>query len=463
MNRTKNSPKTNEAKIKQLEQIGELVSRANFAQKLGWQYGGERKVYEALGYPTEKELTFQYYYDKYDRQDIASAVIDKPVEATWDGQLMLTEEDKQVDESPLNKAWLELEDKLSVKSRLVKLDKLAGIGQFGLLLFGFDDVKEPKDWKKAVTGKRNLLYLKQMSEATVAIHEWEKNSAKPNFGLPLLYKIQIGGSGTDQSKEIIVHYSRVIHVKSNNLLSEVYGRPRLKPIVNRLEDLEKILGGDAEMFWRGARPGYHASAKEGYEMGPAETEALEDELDKYEHDLRRFISAQGVDIKEMASQVADPLNHIDGQLQAISAQTGIPKRILIGSERGELSSSQDKDQWLTLVQARMKEFAEPSIFRPFIDKCIEHGVLPKTAKYFVIWADIFAPSEKQKAEVGVERAKALKEYSTNPFASVILPPALAYKYLLGLSEEQAQEIMDEANLEAVREDTSLLEDEEGEE
>lgn len=458
MNRTKNSPKTNAAKMKQLEQIGELVSRANFAKKLGWQYEGDRKIYEALGYPTEKELTFQYYYDKYDRQDIAAAVIDKPVEATWDGDIAILEEDTSLEDSQLNKAWLKLDEELKVKDRLVKLDKLAGIGQFGVLLFGFDDVKVAEDWQKAVTGKRKLLYLKQMSEATVEIHSWEKNSSKKNFGLPLIYKIQIGGSGSDKTKELMVHYSRLIHVKANNLLSEVYGRPRLKPIVNRLADLEKLLGGDAEMFWRGARPGYHAAAQPDYEMGTAEIEALEDELDKYEHDLRRFISAKGVDIKELASQVADPSSHVDVQLQAISAETGIPKRILIGSERGELSSTQDKDTWLTLIQSRMTEFAEPAILRPFIDKCIKHGILPKTAKYMVLWEDIFAPSEKQKAEVGEVRAKALKEYAASPFASVLLPPALAYKYLLGLTEEQAQEIMEGIDQEALEEDRSLRED-----
>ena len=464
MNRTKGNKKqiNSEKGLALLQRSQELLSRASLARKMGWQYEGDRKLYEALGYPTEKELTFSYYFSKYERQDIASAIIDRPVNATWDGPIVITEEGAEPKESKLNIEWKALEDKFKVKSRLVKLDKLSGIGRFGILLFGFSDVKEVDDYKKPANGKQKLIYLRQFSEASVTIETWETNTSKERYGLPLFYKIQVESTGTELTKDLIVHHSRVIHVLSNNLLSEVYGQPRLKPIANRLEDLEKLLGGDAEMFWRGARPGYHAAAQENYEMGDDEIEALQDELDKYEHDLRRFISAKGVDIKALDQQIADPGNHVDIQIQAISAQTSIPKRVLVGSERGELASSQDKDQWLTLIQSRMTEFAEPNILRPFINKCMEHGILSKVAEYFILWADIFAPSEKQKAEVGEIRAKAMKAYADSLFASEILPPKLAYKILLGLTEEQSQELIDEVGDVNLIED-AIIEEEENEE
>lgn len=424
--------------------ISEAMNRLDLARKLGYQYGKDRKVYEALGYPEEKELDFKWYWNKYDRQDIAAAIIDRPVDATWNGALTLVEEDKKIEDSELSKAWGELNKRLKVKKRLNKVDKLAGIHRYSLLLFGFRDVKKKEDWKVPVTGSNNeLLYLKQISESSVTIKDWETNSNNERFGLPKFYRIKIGQPGDDtqgQSEEIMVHHSRVLHVSGDSLTSEVFGVPRLKPVVNRLVDLEKILGGDAEMFWRGARPGYHATGKEGFEFGDTEIEQLEKELDKYEHDLRRFIVASGTDIKALEQQIEDPLNHIDAQLQAIAAKTGIPKRILIGSERGELASSQDMDQWLTLVKTRMEEEAEPDILRPFVDKCMELGVLPMVERYNVVWEDVFAPSEKQKAEVGKERAQALKAYADSLTASDLLPPVVAYKVLLGLDDEQVQEI-----------------------
>jgi hypothetical protein len=103
----------------------------------------------------------------------------------------------------------------------------------------------------------------------------------------------------------------------------------------------------------------------------------------------------------------------------------------------------------------MTEFAEPFILRPFIDKCMEHGILPEEEDYVVVWEDIFAPSEKEKVEVAKSRSDALKVYADSPFATEFLPPQLAYKYLLGLSDDQITEV-EQAVAEA-----ALIEDREG--
>ncbi len=444
--------------MEKMTMLTDLSSRLAWANRMGFQYGDDRKIYQALGYPTNQQLTFKYYWNKYDRQDIASAIIERPVDKTWNGDLTITEEDTTVDDSDLSKAWMKLDRELKVKQRLTKVDKLAGIGQYAILLFGFNDVKKPEDWIKPTgAGKKKLVFLKQISEEDAVIKKFETKSSNKRFGQPTVYEITIrtAEAETGKSKNIQVHHSRVLHIKENSLVSEVYGRPRLKPIINRLEDLEKLLGGDAEMFWRGARPGYHAKPDEGFEVTSKIADSLQDELDKYEHDLRRFIIASGVDIKNLEQQVADPLNHIDAQIQAIAAQTGIPKRILIGSERGELSSTQDKNQWLELIKTRMDEFAEPEILRPFVNKCMLHGILPKAENYVVVWEDVFAPSEKDKVEVGSKRAEALKVFAESPFASEIMPPALALKYLFGLTEEQIGEIMKAAEEVEALEDREL--------
>ncbi len=414
-----------------------LADRLSFARKMGFQYGDKRKVYEALGYPTNRQLTWEYYFNKYQRQDIASAIIDRPVDATWKGNLTVIEQDTKPEDSKLSKAWLELDERLKVKQRLNRVDKLSGIGQYGILLFGFNDVKKREDWETtAISPKLKLVFLKQVNQDDAIIKTWETNTGNKRFGLPRTYTIIVRTSDTEETgkvTEITVHHSRVLHVMEGSLTSEVFGRPRLMPVVNRLEDLEKLLGGDAEMFWRGARPGYTAIPQKGFAMGDKERTQLETELDNYEHDLRRFITAEGVDIEALKQQVANPLEHIDIQLQAISAQTGIPKRILVGSERGELSSTQDKDQWLSLIKGRMEEFAEPEILRPFVDKCMMHGILPKVKGYNVLWEDVFASSEKDKVEVGAKRAESLKKYSESIMAGEILPPALVSKYLMGFT------------------------------
>ena len=463
MVRTKHNGQDKEVTTSELAlALNGMLDRLSFARRLGWSYGDDRKIYEALGYPKDDTpLTFTYYWNKYDRQDIASAIIDKPVDMTWNGSLIIVEKDEVEDESNLTKAWLQLNKDIKVKQRLNKVDKLAGIGHYAILLFGLNDIKKKEHWILPAGGRNNkLIFLKQINERDAVIEKWEVKSGNPRFGQPRLYRITIRTADEKgESKDILVHHSRLLHIKEGSLISEVYGRPRLKPILNRLIDLEKLLGGDAEMFWRGARPGYTATPQKDYEMGDKERTQLETELDKYEHDLRRFITASGVDIKALEQQVADPMNHVDIQLQAISAQTGIPKRILVGSERGELSSSQDKEQWLGLINTRMLEYAEPEILRPFVDKCMVLGILPKVESYNVVWEDIFAPSEKEKVAVGKERATTLKLYSEAILANDILPPSMVGKLLLGLTAEQVQEMVEEAK-EMAKEEDKLLATEE---
>lgn len=456
-------PSGNSLAVKQ-QVISEILSRQGLSRRLGYQYGDKRKVYKALGYPDDGELTFEYYYNKYDRQDFASAVINRPCDATWRGNIVIKGVGEMTKESTLNKEWKKLEKTLVLKKRLNKVDKLCDLGRYSLLLLGIDDVKESKGFQNPVAGgTRKLLYVKQIAESEGEIHTWDKDPKSSRYGLPILYRIKSGtaqtvGSTTntiEEYQDITIHYSRVIHYVSGNLTSEVYGVSKLKPIINRLVDLEKVLGGDAEMFWRGARPGYTATAKEDYELGTEEQAALMEELDKYEHDLRRFIVAKGIDIAALEQQLADPIQHIDVQLQAISAQTGIPKRILIGSERGELASSQDRDQWKELIVTRQEEHAEPTILRPFIDRLMQYKILPFVEEYTITWDDVFAPAEADKAKIGKERAGALKDYTDSPVASSILPPAVALKHLLGLSDDQVEEAMREVDEQGLEE--ALLE------
>jgi len=226
------------------------------------------------------------------------------------------------------------------------------------------------------------------------------------------------------------------------LESETYGEPALKCIFNRLIDLERIVGGSGEMFWRGARPGYQGEVDKDFTVTDTMRQLLEAQLDEFENNLRRFMINEGISLKALETQVADPRNHVLVQLQMISAETGIPIRILIGSERGELASTEDKTTWLELVQTRQEDYMEMQILRPFIERCIDYGVLPKPGRrdYQIIWPDLFSPSEKERAEIGKIRASALQSYLNNPKAPLVVPPEIFYEFMLGLTNEELEHV-----------------------
>ena len=302
-------------------------------------------------------------------------------------------------------------NQLNLRAKFARVDRLAGLGHYGVLLLGLDDVKAVTDMANPVrSGKRQLKYVKPLSEASATIQEWDNNPNSERYGFPKIYQLTLELSDSS-TITVNVHHSRIVHIPGQLLEDEVNGLPRLEAVFNRLLDLEKIVGGSAEMFWRGARPGFQGIVSEGYNMTDEDIDELQKQLDEYEHGLRRFLINRGVSLDALAQQVSDPRNHVDVQLQMISAITGIPRRILTGSERGELASTEDRNTWLSMIQERREEYAEPVILRPFIDKCIEFGVLAKPqTDYTIQWTDLWAASEKELVDIGQIRASALKDY-----------------------------------------------------
>jgi hypothetical protein len=109
----------------------------------------------------------------------------------------------------------------------------------------------------------------------------------PRNGLPLTYKITY----TEENGKVVVnstvHWSRVIHIADDCLESEVFGNPLLALVYNRLQDIETILSGGAEMFWRGGFPGMSAQADAGARLTDADKTAVKEQFEKYYEDLAR--------------------------------------------------------------------------------------------------------------------------------------------------------------------------------
>lgn len=426
-----------------LQVLSELTSRINLATSLGLSHQGERDIYKTLGYPKEvhsKDLIAQWR-----RQDIARAIVDRPVKATWQGEVFITEPNIE-DESVLEKEYKELDKRLGLKSIFARADRLAHLGRYAVMLLGFDDSSK-ETWSQPVdtTGDRELKYVKVVSEHNADIKTWEKDPANERFGLPRLYEIKLQLPGEQgKTKSLDVHYTRVVHITLDLLEDEVEGEPHTITAFNRLKDLEKLIGGSAEMFWRGARPGYAGSAKDDYKIDSTTEGELMDQLKEYENDLRRFIVAEGVDISSLEQQISDPKGHVEVQLKMLSALTGIPLRILMGSERGELASDQDDSTWKLWVQTRRGETAEPSIIRPFVDRLLEYGILsePKDGGYSVSWPNLFTMDESESADVAAKLSEALAKYSSDPMIEQNVPFEAFLKYFMNFKEDIVEQILE---------------------
>lgn len=419
--------------------LSSLLSRASMASQLGKQFGGRRDLYEQFGYV--KEPKFEDYYLRYDRQDIAGRVVDAPVSATWRREPLIQEDDDENNYTEFEEAWNALSDKFRIHHYLSRVDKLAGIGHYAVLLIGISgggDLKAPLK-EGDLSGPEDIIYLAPYSEKSAQIHSWVTAPTDPRFGKPELYRIDFSAGFPDSGAMIqsqLVHHSRIIHVAEDLLEDEVLGRPRLKRILNLLDDLAKIVGGSAEMFWRGAFKGLHANLQDDAELSPEEEKQISEEFEEYIHGLRRYIRTQGMEVNTLAGEVADPSGVFEVLISLVSGTTGIPKRILLGAEQGELASSQDETNWNARIKERQLQFAEPMILRPFIDKLIWLGALPKPKEpYRIEWPNLFEMSESEKADIATKKSQAIQAYAPFGETDRVVPISEFREKVLGLDAE----------------------------
>ncbi|WP_158301767.1 anti-CBASS protein Acb1 family protein [Paenibacillus mesophilus] len=423
-----------------------LMQRSGLAGLLGKQFGGRRNMYDVLGY--NKNPRYDDYYARYERQDIAGNVIDKPASATWRHAPKLKEDDDENNETAFEAAWNTLTKQLGVNQYMERIDKLAGIGHYAVLLIGVRGsgaLNRPLN-PGSLRGPGDVLYLTPYGEKRATINKWDTNPNSARFGRPEEYRIDfaIDGSGINgtafSAQQQLVHHSRVIHVPSEGLLEdEVFGRPRLKRVLNLLDNLEKVAGGSAEMFWQGAYKGLHADLRDDHTLEPGEGQKISEEIDEYIHGLRRYIRTSGMDLKSLDSEIADPTGHFEILMSLISGSTNIPKRILIGSERGELASSQDETNWVAFIKERQERYAEPLILRPLVDKLIAIGALPSPGDpYKVDWPDLFELDDKDRADIGLKKAQAIKAYAPFGETNRVVPVSEFREKVLGLEPDHPE-------------------------
>ena len=393
----------------------EMMTRRSYMSQLGMSFNGARDLYEALGYP--KSLTYADYIVRYQRQDIAGRIIDAPVDGCWSKMPLIQETDKKED-TVFEKEVSDLIKRTSLFPKLVRLDKLCGLGHFAVLFLGFAGANQ-QELANPAPSKGKLLYVVPFGEGDIEIIDWESDVTNERYGKPLIYQLTMNSlNGKAKTTTTVrVHFTRVLHVSEGNLDDDVRGEPRLRRVYNRLSDLEKVVGGSGEMFWQGAFPGMALKADAETNMplpGSVESTAITTEIDNYVHKLKRYMKLQGVDVQQLNPTVADPSKHVDINVSMISAATNIPKRILLGSERGELASSQDADAWDIFLAQRQQDFCTDVVLRPLIDKLIIIGVLstPANSEYQIVWPPLFEQSEGKKADIASKRAEALSKYVT---------------------------------------------------
>jgi hypothetical protein len=379
-----------------------LVNRGVFGRD-GITFGGRRNMYEVLGY--KRQILVPDYRGRYRRNEVANRIVKALPKATWRGGAEIAEDKETEQDTEFEKDFRDLDNRLKVWDVFRRADILSGIGRYAIILITAPGAMDTP-LEHCTLDDIALLTPYAEGDATIQLYNTDEHS--PRYGLPEFYMLKRGVNpdGSTALNNIAgigkrVHWTRCIHIADGLLDDSIFGEPRLQCVWNRLDDLEKVAGGGAEAFWKRADQGKQFDLDPTMDLTPEQIVEMQNEIDAFNHEGKRTMRTRGMKINEFGSDVADFKSPVESIISLISAGTGIPQRVLMGSEQGKLAAKQDKASWDNQVIDRQKDYAGPMIVRPFVDRLVLLGALTEPAKgYTVTWSTIQTMDDEQRAEIG---------------------------------------------------------------
>lgn len=432
-----------------------LGIRKNLAAYLGYSYGGDRNIYTALGWPVT--ITFKDYLARYTRQGIARRVVDAFPNATWRIPPQVCEDLDPENMTEFEMAWKTLTRDRNIRfyNNIRRIDRMSGVGSFGVLFLGFDDAGTgATPFKDAVAKGSKLVYLQPYYENAIDIVQYDENPASPRFGLPEIYRLnpEADGDSIEKGRAVSrpifkmsaqdVHWSRIIHVADNVDDSPLFGKPRMEAVFNDLLALELVIGGSSEAFWKFGFPGisFENMPDSEIEYTDDQKDDLTDEIESYMHGTQRYIRLQNIAAKVLQHGMSDPENVVKVILSDISSGTGIPSRILMGTESGNLASGQDRENWWDRVDERKAHHCD-DLLREIVERLIQVGSLPEPAngEFDIKWPDTRALDDQAKADLSEKLISALCDYARTTEARYVLPPEMFLREVMGYGARELEE------------------------
>lgn len=374
-------------------------------------FDGKRSLYDALGYLKDPE--YRHFRARYERSDTATALVDRLPKDAWEEPTIHddteTDRDAPTEFEDAVQSFLSgdytRQDPIEVFQRVTRMERL---GEFALIFIGFDDaavsegdaesLANPVE-EGSVSGPEDIQYLTPYDEGRIDPDEftWVTDVTDPRFGRPDTYWVDLG----DDRPNAQIHHSRVIHVVGRVFDDELRSNSILEQSINRIDDIEKVLGASAEAFWRTAYQGFVVKPPTingtTAEFGQGKSE-LAEQIDDYIHNYRRAIFANG-DIETLDASTDDPSGHLESQYRALAAGHDIPQSILMGNETGERATQEDRQLWHERVASFRREYNEPHVLRAIIDHLTELGVFPEPTGdgYWFEWPPQDEPTAQERA------------------------------------------------------------------
>lgn len=423
-----------------LNALESTLRRGDISSLFGVSHDKSRDLSDIYGYKRSGERNYDYFSEMYRYNGFANVCISKVPQACWrdgveihvDGQPVLKDEIKQLKSA-------------GIFSGFERSDILNRIGKFAVLFVGVPDGRKASEPVGKVLGKKRFseVYFAPYSMQSVTISKYDDDVTSTRYGMPEIYTLtprsddNAGTSATDTRQTIQAHWTRVVHIAEGSLSNDIYGTYYLDPIADRLEDLNKTIGGSAEAFFRNASQKKTLDIDKDASIGKTELEGFSDSAKEWLNGWKDFIGLKGAKINALEVPNADPTKAVDVAIQEVSAYTGIPQRLLIGAGAGQLAGNEDKGSFNQVVSDRQSAKCEMWLMQGL--QVLERAqmlVLPEAFEFF--WPLPDAMDEKTASETNKNNAES--------FAKII--SAISNGNLGGVPQETMQSIAEVLGIEA---------------
>jgi len=370
--------------------------------------GGMRDINDIFGYSTSR--TFLDYFRAYRFGDVAKLIIDLPAKSCWRGDIRIVDKDNK----ELIEDQMRILKKIKFFQKLERADILNRIGRFSVLYVMVPDGMDPhQPLATSSPDQLERVSFAPYSEDGITITAWDTEPTSQRFGLPTMYNLQVISRGekeqTDVRGAVQVHWTRIIHMAEGALDSDVEGMPTLENLLNRLVDLNKVVGGSAEAYFRNARQklALESDPKFAVKMDDETKAALKTEADKFQNNWTDILKLSGLKANMLQVTHADPEGSFNTIIRLLAGAAGIPIRVLLGIGVGQLSGAEDKASYAERITERRESDCEGWLWRgleilanaKMLDDVFLEGE--------VDWPEVSASTEAEEADIAVKKAQAL--------------------------------------------------------
>lgn len=394
--------------------------------------------YADFGWP--EVVTFPMLKNMWERNPLGRAAVEAYIEKIWEDDPELFEAEEAHDPTDNELAFKRWAEDIRFWSKLAEADRRGLVGDYSAVIL---QVADNLDWNRPmgkVRGLQDVWNVIPVWEDELTVAEWDLDQQSRRYGEPLMYSYQEKQRDEARNqapvRSVQIHHSRVVIWSSTG---DLEGRSILRPGYNSMLDVEKVMGGGAEGFWKNARSSLTLNldanadlAKLARALGVDATglpDKLNEIADDFSKGFDKALITQGMEATPISVTMPQPEEFQDGPMKMFAASVRIPIRVLIGNVTGERASTEDEKSWAKRCNGLRNRGRKPLI-KVILNRLEACGALQAGTDWFIEWPDLTEGTTTEKMEVAFKLSeinnKAIGTGEPVPFSANEIREAAGY-------------------------------------